>query len=108
MSFNNITVRSVKCRHENVALATNDKGVTLCSVTYRCIGNFFLITGFSVNPIATGQEAQRSGDLIDALLANQAYASGISALLIMVPGQDQCEEVRKYSPAIPHTAVMGV
>jgi hypothetical protein len=106
MSLSTIKARIVKCRNGNVASAITDEGVALCYVFYIRIGDVFLITGVSVNPIASPKDAQLTGDLIDALLEQQASSAGISSLLMMVPGQDQCEEVRTYTRTIPQSAAM--
>jgi hypothetical protein len=82
MSLNKIKARIVKGRNGDV-----------------------LITGFSVNPHTTPKEAQRAGDLIDALLEQQASSAGISSLLMMIHGQDECEEVRTYAQ---NAAMQGV
>jgi len=119
---NNIKARLFKYRSassasfDGVAEATYENGITLCSlqysrvcsVFYSRLDNVFLITGLYVSPNAAPQDAARAGDIIDALLEKQAHSCGVSALLMSLPGQDQCEEIRKYTPAIPQNITMGV
>ena len=107
MGLSNIKARLLKYRSassnsfDGVAQATNEHGAVVLYVYYMTIGNVFLITGFSVNPFATVKEAQHAGDCVDELLEREAHLAGISALHILTPGQDRCEEVRTYRKLSP-------
>jgi hypothetical protein len=113
MSDTPITARLFKNRStcsnsfDGVAQATNEIGEALCYINYSRIDNVFLITNLSVNPLATPEEAQRAGDIIDLLIEKQAHSAGVTALLIPIPGQDKCEEIRTYTRKIP-TVIMGL
>jgi hypothetical protein len=92
-----------------VAKATDETGDVVCSVSYTKIENYLLITSFSISPFASVEEAQHAGDAIDKQLEDEAAALGVSSLLIMVPGQDRCEEVRTYRNISQNpTSLMGV
>ncbi len=91
-----------------VAKATNEHGDEVLVVYYTTVGKVFLITGFSVNPFASVKEVQHAGDVIDRLLEQEASLAGISALHILTPGKDECEEVRTYTRQLPQTAAMVV
>ncbi len=76
-------------------------------VAYSQVGNDFVITSFSVHPLASKKEAEAAGNEIDAVLELEALKHGVRQLLIVPPGKNTAEFVRDYQVK-PFVSAMGV
>jgi hypothetical protein len=73
-----------------------------CYVVYSVCGTDLTISSLSRHPRASDEEAQKGGNAIDLLLANQAAWLGVTRLFIIHP-DDTVELARTYEP---HPAVL--
>jgi len=93
-----------------VAQAVNGWGKLIGYVCYTKAENAFVITGVAISSQATDEEVQRTSEVIDGLLEQQARLAGISKLLSMIPGEDRCEEIKTYTckTVSPSVAIVEV
>jgi|SRR5579862_3159705 len=96
----------INTKHGKIAYATDESGEVLCHICYIVADRSFLITEYFVSPSATPDQKQLAGDLIDELLEEQADHYGVTNLLMVKPGKDECEVISTYTRKLPQL-VMG-
>lgn len=94
-----------------VAIATNEKGEPLLVAPVETV---LLVSGFTISPGTTGEDAKLAGDAIDLEVARLGQQLGIGKVVFVIPKdapalleEDGWEEIRTYTRKIPQCDVTG-
>jgi hypothetical protein len=74
-----------------VAQATDADGAP---VVFASIENVLVVTGHSINPSATAEEARQSGDVITGEVIKSARLEGVSKIWVVAPDSYDGPDVR--------------
>jgi hypothetical protein len=109
MNLSNFKARTYTSKYLGgcVAQATDEQGEVICFVYYQQFGDVLHVTDFSVNPLATPDEAEFAGTAVEILLAKQARAAGIRTPMWLLPGADRCEPLLKTSSRTQTAPMVG-